>query len=404
MEIKTEILPSEKVREDGTFDKDSSLNLAGKIAGVCYDPEGFDHISKEPVEKTNKRIERTIKNGHHSVYDHAFIKFNFINIPKILAMVLNNEHQYTTSEKSGRYTNVTNINDDLITADQKRLYDKWFNIFKIKIKERYGNVFSDFKIKTLAQENARNLITVFYPTQMVYTTSLRQINYIASWMNEYVKEIEDKKKNNTATFFEIELSKYMKQFLEQLDEKNVLEKDLMGNEKHRKISLFQTGLESKKDYFSDVYQTTYDASFAHLAQAQRHRTIDYRIEIPTDNLSYVIPPILEDDKALTQEWLRDIESVGKYYPNGTLIKVFERGKYEDFILKCKERLCTDAQLDIMLQTKKTLEKYRDALKENNDPLYDDIVNYTHGARCTFKDFDGKCDCKFKEGKTLDRKI
>lgn len=80
------------------------------------------------------------------------------------------------------------------------------------------------------------------------------------------------------------------------------------------------------------------------------------------------------------------------------------GKYEDFILKCKERLCSAAQLEIMQQTRATLLKYRDSLKLSNHPLAEDIVKYTKGARCTFPDYECPSDCKFKEGKLLTRRI
>ena len=120
------ILPNQKyLTEKGTFDKESALNLSGKIAGVCYDKEGFSHLENEPVEKTNRRIDMTLNNGHHSVYDHINISFNLQNIPKILAMVLNNEHQYTTSEKSARYTPVERKDGSVITETEEVLYNKW---------------------------------------------------------------------------------------------------------------------------------------------------------------------------------------------------------------------------------------------------------------------------------------
>ena len=69
-------------------------------------PPSEENIQKEPREKTEKRIKSTLEHGHHSVYGHEYIKFNIENIPKVLAMVINNEKEYTTSEKSGRYTRV----------------------------------------------------------------------------------------------------------------------------------------------------------------------------------------------------------------------------------------------------------------------------------------------------------
>ena len=129
--IKVGILPNQYLKEDGTFDKDEAIKLSGKIAGICYDKEGFSHLENEPIERTMRRINMTINNGHHSVYDHINISFNLQNIPKILAMVLNNEHQYTTSEKSARYTPVERKEGSIITYDEERLYNKWINILKM---------------------------------------------------------------------------------------------------------------------------------------------------------------------------------------------------------------------------------------------------------------------------------
>lgn len=385
------------VKEDGTFDKESALILSGQFAGVCYDKEGFYHLENEPLEKTMRRVDMTLNNGHHSVDDHVMINFNLQNIPKILAMILNNENQYTTSEKSARYTPVVRGEDSIITLREEQLYNKWMNIFTIKIKERYGDVYSDSKIKKLAQENARYLVTVFMPTQMVYTTSFRQINYIASWMEDYILKAD---KNN---YFECVLSNAMSEFINQLIEKNVLEEALMQNEKSRGLSLFGSELEKTEEYFGDVYSTLYKGSFAQLAQAQRHRTLDYQMQM-LDEKEYFIPPIIEDDPMLVDEWLGDMNLVKDVVPQGELILISECGKYADFILKCKERLCSAAQLEIMQQTRKLLLQYKDALEAKEHRLASDIAKYTRGARCTFPDFKCTSDCKFKAGKTLERKI
>lgn len=120
--IKIGILPNQFLKSDGTFAKKEAIKLSGKIAGVCYDKEGFAHLENETEEKTMRRVDMTLKNGHHSVYDHILINFNLQNLPKILAMVLNNEHQYTTSEKSARYTPVIKQEGSIITEDEERLY------------------------------------------------------------------------------------------------------------------------------------------------------------------------------------------------------------------------------------------------------------------------------------------
>lgn len=395
--IKIGILPNQFLKSDGTFDKNEAIKLSGKIAGVCYDKEGFAHLENEPEEKTMRRVDMTLNNGHHSVYDHILINFNLQNLPKILAMVLNNEHQYTTSEKSARYTPVVRQEGSIITEDEERLYNKWIDIFKIKIKSQYGNIYNDAKIQKLAQENARYLVTVFMPTQMIYSTSLRQINYIASWMEDYIMSAD---RNN---IFEAKLSYSMQKFINQLAERDILVDELLKNEKERKLSIFGKNLDQREEHFGDVYSTLYKGSFAQLAQAHRHRTLDYQMEM-LEEKEYFIPPIIADDQMLVDEWLGDMQIVRGVNPQGELVKISEVGKYEDFILKCKERLCTAAQLEIMLQTRETLLKYKKALEESNSPLALDIEKYSYGARCTFPDFTCSSDCGFKEGKVLSRKI
>lgn len=395
--IKIDILPNQFLNLNGTFNKNEAIKLSGKIAGVCYDKEGFAHLENEPEEKTMRRVHMTLNNGHHSVYDHINISLNLQNIPKILAMVINNEHQYTTSEKSARYTPVVRQEGSIITEEEEKLYNKWIHIFKVKIQEQYGNVYNDSKIQKLAQENARYLVTVFMPTQMIYSTSLRQINYIASWMEKYIKEA------NMKNLFETKLSSAMEEFITQLSERDILVDGLLENEKERSLSLFGKDLEQREEHFGDVYSTLYKGSFAQLAQAHRHRTLDYQME-PLDEKEYFIPPIIADDQMLIDEWLGDMQIVRDINPQGELIKISEVGKYDDFILKCKERLCSAAQLEIMQQTRKTLLKYKQALEEANSPLASDIEKYSYGARCTFPDFTCSADCRFKEGKLLSRKI
>lgn len=396
--IRIDILPNTIfLNEDGTYNQDNSIIFSGQVAGVCYDKEGFNHIKDESLEKTERRVNLTLNNGHHSVYDHNNISLNLQNVPKILAMIINNEKQYTTSEKSARYTPVIVEDDSKLTKAEEELYNKWLEILKIKIKDSYGNVFNDTKITKLAQENARYFVTVFMPTQMVYTTSFRQINYIASWMMKYIEETPSKDE------FTRKLKEAMKEFVSELNRLNILEDRLLQNEKERGLSLFNKNAHNRETHFGDVYSTLYKGSFAEYAQAQRHRTISYELEMLEDK-EYFVPPIIEDDEKLVKEWLKDMQSVQNINPQGEKVLISERGNYEDFILKCKERLCSAAQLEIMRQTRDTLMEYKESLEAKNHYLKDDIKKYTKGARCTFPDFKCPSDCNFKEGKTLTRKI
>ena len=172
--------------KEGIQDKEQSHLTTGRIAGVCYNPEGYDALLNEPEEKSYKRNDKSAKDQHHSVSEHVRVTLNITNIPKILAMVLNNENFYSTSEKSTRYTYIDTAIHDIFTKREVDLYEKWLNIFKIRINEKYPGFYSEFKTKILAQENARYMVTVFLPTTMVHSIEVRQLNYIVSWMYKYI--------------------------------------------------------------------------------------------------------------------------------------------------------------------------------------------------------------------------
>ena len=203
--------------------------------------------------------------------------------------------------------------------------------------------------------------------------------------------------------FERKLAQAMQEFITELDSLNLLEERLLTNDKNRKLSLFGNNLSDTKDVFSYPYYTTYNGSFAQLAQAQRHRTIDYQMEMIPQN-GFFIPPILLDVKVLVDEWLNDMNSVANITPNGQLVTIAETGTYDNFILKCKERLCTAAQLEIANQTRNTLLRYKKALEDSCSPLAQDIEKYSHGARCTFPDYACHEQCHFQEGIKLERII
>ncbi len=50
------------------------------------------------------------------------------------------------------------------------------------------------------------------------------------------------------------------------------------------------------------------------------------------------------------------------------------------------------------------EVMREILSDRCIQVQEDIEKYSHGARCTFCDFNCSSDCKFVEGKLLTRKI
>ena len=124
-----------------------------------------------------------------------------------------------------------------------------------------------------------------------------------------------------------------------------------------------------------------------------------------DTFEYYVPELLKGHDDLIEEWGRDITSVAHLYPQGMLVSIRERGTYEKFILKCKERLCGCAQLEIALQTKETLNKYLAATKESGeDEIYEYLLKHSKGARCTFPNFKCKKPCIWGAKDALSRKI
>jgi len=259
MDIK--VIASTKVGEITT--KEDLELFGGRSAGICYMNGSFDDLLSEDKDKTRRRIKQTKSGGHHSVYEHGSFSLYIDGVPKIIAMILNNEKQYTTSEKSARYTKMT------INPKEQVLYTKWVDIFKNKITKMYAKeyptFFTESRIEKLAQENARYLTSVFTPTSLIYTTNYRQFNYIVSFLDKFISK-EDKND------FETRLSKEVEEFVTKLKELPYYDEDLAQNEKCRSISLISDGRKTE-EYFGDVYSTTYNASFAELAQSQRHRTI-----------------------------------------------------------------------------------------------------------------------------------
>ena len=366
MEIK--VIASTKVGY--VMPKDEAVDFSGKSAGICYLPDTLEILFAEAPEKTQRRADGNIKSGHHSVFGHPTYNLSLEGIPKILAMILNNEKIYNTSEKSARYTHMEP------SPQEKELYEKWIEIFKEQILTQYPK-FEDKRALKLAQENARYLISVFTPaTVMEYTVNFGQLNYIINWAKDYIKNAEE----NT---FSIKLKETFKEFLAAMPDLEI--EGLDSRNKNRNFSLFAQR-KNRNEEFGENYSVSYLASFAQLAQAQRHRTLSYEITL-LDEPKYYVPPIIAGTN-LEKEWLKDISSLKEFFPQGMLVQVNERGTIENFVLKCMERLCGFSQLEIMQETKNIMNKYLEATKDKPE-LYQYLLPYSRGARCTFPGW--KCD-------------
>ena len=122
-----------------------------------------------------------------------------------------------------------------------------------------------------------------------------------------------------------------------------------------------------------------------------------------DKPEFYVPPIIRGTE-LEQEWLKERESLKNNFPQGMLIKINERGTVENFVLKCTERICGAAQLEIMEQTIDTMNKYLEHTKETNEDVYKYLLPYSKGARCTFPGWKCTSPCVFGGAGAVKRRV
>ncbi len=399
--LKVTLLPHTSfLMEDGTFNLNKAMLYQGQIGGICYNEDGLLASFCEQEDITSRRVNRTTSGEHQSVFEHVNIGLYLQNSPKFLNMILNNEHQYSTSERSLRYTTIKS--DEVLNEEMIRLYNKWNEIFFIKIKEKYGSIKTDKQIMKLAQENSRYLMPVTIPTEMVHTIPLAQLNRVVNYMMDYKNNGIEGKKDNLHE----QMLPHINKFIEELYRVNVIDERLLSNRKHRKLSIFGENLLDNHKEFGEVYSTVYKGSFAQLAQAHRHRTIYYSME-RDKNKEYFVPPIISDDPLLVSEWLDDTRLLIEKYnciPQSEKVIISEQGTFDNFVMKMKERLCSAAQLEVAMQTEETRDEYYNSLVEQAHHKKEEMKNYMNGARCTFKDYDCSQSCNFPEGIKLLRKI
>lgn len=376
--------------------------LSGKFGGTCYAKEGYDTIRKQPVEKALKRAESTAARGHHSVFQHGMVNMEII-CPKMIAMLLNSIGVSNTSEKSARYTQMHPE-----TEQEQRLYDKWHDILAAEIERRYPERFREQEIDKLAYENARYMISVFCETAMVYSLPFRNIFYVLDWIDGMMKTLETLDGGFNKRLLR-ELTSLQKALLGVVGQENF--HDTKGDY-FRFMPVQATGEydDDNKEYYGDVYTAKFLASFAQVAQEQRHRTTRVKINFlgkEPGEFGYYVPPIIKGT-AYEEEWLEDIKKVGDVYPQGMLVSVTEQGLFEDFVVKCKERMCGRAQLEIMTLTEQMVEQFirnRDNLSRANRQRLDNIT--AHGkpcARCGYPDYQCKEGCTWGNKEALDRLI
>ena len=372
------------------------VEFSGLNAGVCYMPATFEALKSQPTETKIKRGKSTIGRTHHSVAGHVEMSVVIEDIPKICAMVLNNLGEYNTSEKSARYTVMQDV-----PAKELELYKKWYNKFVKLICKKYDCInptlpnamdlykekkckLSPSQVDKLAMENARYMISVFTPTTMAYTTSIRQFNYIIDWCRRMFAE-------ETENVFYMRVAKHMNDLADKLEEIAYVEN--LRDTKNRSFNLFDKDIEAVRNiepFFGYAYQTIYKGSFAQLAQAQRHRTLDYKAYFDGNASLFYVPPIIADDEDLVKRWLSECTLLAGNFPQATLVDILEMGTVDNFLLKTKERECGCAQLEIQNQTVAIHSDYENAI---TDPvLIEKFEGYKKKVRCGFTDYECKSPC------------
>ena len=312
--------------------------FSGAEGGICYMSKPFFDSYVTDPEKAFNRFGTVASTGHHSISGHAQVAMLLESVPKIIAMFLNNLHDYETSEKSGRYTVMTG-NSEI----EVELYEKWMEKLKDAIYKEYEDKIDERTRDKLAKENARYFLSVFTPTTFGYTASLRQWNYIIDWCDKYCKN-EDIPDN----YFFNTLKSYFTQLRAQLYD--LLYTDELRDFKGIKgLDMINWNVRNTTEFqFGKMYNIGYKASFAEYAQAQRHRTLSYTMQFDGVSKEFYVPKIVESS-GLADEWKDDMTKVAQYIPTGTLIYAEESGNIRDFYLKSMERNCGRAQLEIMNQ-------------------------------------------------------
>lgn len=376
--------------------------LSGKFGGTCYAREGYATIRRQPEEKALRRAEGTAKRGHHSVFQHGVVNMEIV-CPKMLAMLLNSVGVSNTSEKSARYTRM-----EPDTPEEKALYQKWHDILYQEIARRYESRFTETEIDKLAYENARYMISVFCETSMVYSLPFRNIFYVMDWIKKMQHNLSGMEGGFNRRLNQ-ELTYLYEGFLGVVGKENFHDNK---NESFRFLPVQATGEydDDNVEYYGDVYTAKFLASFAQVAQEQRHRTTRVKINFSGKNpaeFGFFVPPILKGTE-YEKEWLADIESIGEVYPQGMLVSVTEQGLFEDFALKCKERMCGRAQLEIMQISGQLLERFAANQKQlsgaNKKRLEQMLEHGRPCARCRYADFTCKEGCTWGGKEALERLI
>lgn len=365
-------------------------------ARVCYTDKNWDELLSEAF-KTGF-IKSLITRGHHSPFDHFYLNLNLKGPEKAVAMVFNNQGVYTTSEKSARYTIMTDIPEH-----QRGLYGRWNGWFHEEISSRFPD--SDFPAlhkrgsdgkttaEKLSQENARYMTSSFTPTVMTHSVSWRQLNILYHSFNDFIE-----KNGSGENEFNNRLAEGMRSFVHSPVVQNWVIDEAQVRMKGAVPLRFIRGSLVEEHFGEDIYSTNYKASFASLAQLHRHRLAVYDIckdiELGASDGFYV--PRLVEAAGMSDKWKKDLGEVSEYdFPQAQLLRVGERGMREHLPAKTLERECGLVQPETAGVVDLVLGKYGEKVS---------AMNTWRNPSCVIEGSCKKGGCTFGPEKYLERLV
>lgn len=360
---------------DGSkVDLKEAFRYSGIKAAWCYKkgtatPEIIREMSEEDLIRIGIN---TWVDDHGTPDEHYQVSVEITNIPKLLCMILNSEHQYTADERSLRYTKV--LENPAISPLEIELYNKWYQIFVNIFETQYGEWFYQINqkdekkakadMRKKAQENARYFISVFTPTSIAYTAPWYQWQKIAAFLQDLI--------SNPNTPLKKAMVPYAQDMITQLIDLRVvvetkeaaslypdLEKILEEKKDHREL-LYRNNKETKFYLFADnnpfsgidkpnsfESSINYNSrlSIAGFADVLRHRTSYLSMKEPT-LFSFITPPFIRGT-IYEKGYMTDMQRVNGIYPQGQIIDFnVDSSIYRIVQFMGKERACERPQQEV----------------------------------------------------------
>ncbi|MBO5103201.1 MAG: hypothetical protein J6C13_03845, partial [Clostridia bacterium] len=305
--------------------------------------------------------------------------WDFEDVSKIFIMYLHNLHTYCSEGTSGRHTPLT------LNSKEKEVFDYFYKAFYDRENEKHPDK-KEYLKKQVAFESARFIAGVDAKTNLVHSISLRQLNYIYKWAQDFLNKEEYNIYERLAIPDMKEFCEFMSNFT--IDGEHIIRPELAKDPYNRSFQLFGDG-QMHPERYGKTYEIYYQVTAPTFDQLQRHRSIYYQASV-TKEPKYYIPTIVKELE-MQEEWCDKIDGL-ENVPQGRLLNVFEYGTLDAFVMKLKERCCEYAQEEARDVTKQSANRIFEGLKYYDYKLAEEMINRygNNKNRCDFPDY--KCIC------------